>query len=89
LFTAYYHDCQYFLCQDKGIKIKADKRIEVAQPNNQRSKTKMHVLDITYAGLKFKMDQLKDTISELNDVKNNPTVREKIMNHFQECESYF
>jgi predicted nucleic acid-binding protein len=42
IFTAYLHDCEYFLCQDKGIKRKIDGKVSV-----RSEKIKMRVLDIT------------------------------------------
>jgi predicted nucleic acid-binding protein len=46
VFTAFYHNCQYFICKDKAIRTKVDKQLSVMQVNNQNHKN-MIVLDIT------------------------------------------
>jgi predicted nucleic acid-binding protein len=42
IFTAFLHDCEYFICQDNGIKQKIDKKLSL-----RPEKIKMRVLDIT------------------------------------------
>jgi predicted nucleic acid-binding protein len=45
VFTAFYHNCEYFICRDKELKRKIHKQISVTQHNAHNPK--MVVLDIT------------------------------------------
>lgn len=42
IFTAYLHDCEYFICQDNGIKQKMKNKLAI-----RPEKIKMQILDIT------------------------------------------
>jgi hypothetical protein len=49
----------------------------------------IEICAIVDSALKFKIDGLRDIVLELEEVKNNPGIQEKIRKLFQEYESRF